>query len=153
MMTEIAADMTVVKLVSVVLELKGIQQANEEFWSCYEVLEKEEMERTLHYQERVLPIYFSLSCQSHLLIKRNHFIFSIMRFLEDIENLCKSGPLRVCEFKNESSKNFHTRHCELSGTTFKLHKELQGSPCEREYPVKELKLYHGCRSKLHPPTP
>ncbi|RXN36892.1 arf-GAP with Rho-GAP ANK repeat and PH domain-containing 1-like isoform X2 [Labeo rohita] len=111
----IAADMTVVKLVSVVLELKGIQQANEEFWSCYEVLEKDKM--------------------------------------EDIENLCKSGPLRVCEFKNESSKNFHTRHCELSGTTFKLHKELQGSPCEREYPVKELKLYHGCRSKLHPPTP
>ncbi|KAI2664802.1 Arf-GAP with Rho-GAP domain, ANK repeat and PH domain-containing protein 1 [Labeo rohita] len=152
-LVQIAADMTVVKLVSVVLELKGIQQANEEFWSCYEVLEKDKMERTLHYQERVLPIYFSLSCQSHLLIKRNHFIFSIMRFLEDIENLCKSGPLRVCEFKNESSKNFHTRHCELSGTTFKLHKELQGSPCEREYPVKELKLYHGCRSKLHPPTP
>ncbi|RXN32074.1 arf-GAP with Rho-GAP ANK repeat and PH domain-containing 1-like protein [Labeo rohita] len=42
--SQIAADMTVVKLVSVVLELKGIQQANEEFWSCYEVLEKEEME-------------------------------------------------------------------------------------------------------------
>ncbi|RXN36891.1 arf-GAP with Rho-GAP ANK repeat and PH domain-containing 1-like isoform X2 [Labeo rohita] len=42
--SQIAADMTVVKLVSVVLELKGIQQANEEFWSCYEVLEKDKME-------------------------------------------------------------------------------------------------------------
>ncbi|RXN29891.1 arf-GAP with Rho-GAP ANK repeat and PH domain-containing 1-like protein [Labeo rohita] len=30
---------------------------------------------------------------------------------------------------------------------------FNGSPCEREYPVKELKLYHGCQSKLHPPTP
>ncbi|KAK2911188.1 hypothetical protein Q8A67_003321 [Cirrhinus molitorella] len=152
-LVQIAADMTVVKLVSVVLELKGIQQANEEFWSCYEVLEKEDMERTLHYQERVLPVYFSLSCNSHLLIKRNHYIISIMRYLEDIGNLCKSGPVRVCEVKSESSKNFHTRHCELSGTTFRLHKELQGSQCEKEYPVKELKLYHGCRSKLHPPTP
>lgn len=43
--------MTVVKLVSVVLELKGIQQANEEFWSCYEVLEKEEMGEFSSYSE------------------------------------------------------------------------------------------------------
>lgn len=35
--------MTVFKLVSVVLEQKGIQKANEEFWSCYEILEKEDM--------------------------------------------------------------------------------------------------------------
>ncbi len=41
--------MTVVKLVSVVLELKGIQQANEEFWSCYEVLEKEDMGKISAY--------------------------------------------------------------------------------------------------------
>ncbi|XP_056091878.1 arf-GAP with Rho-GAP domain, ANK repeat and PH domain-containing protein 1 isoform X1 [Rhinichthys klamathensis goyatoka] len=152
-LVQVAADMTVFKLVSVVLELKGIQQANEEFWSCYEVLEKEDMARTLHYQERVLPLYFSLGRHCHLLIKRNQYIISIMRYLENKVNLCKSGPLRVCEVKGESSRNFHLRHCELSGNTFRLHKELQGSQCEREYPAKELKLYHGCRSKLHPPTP
>lgn len=44
--------MTVVKLVSVVLELKGIQQANEEFWSCYEVLEKEDMGKISAYSGR-----------------------------------------------------------------------------------------------------
>uniref|UniRef100_A0A8C1KPU3 ArfGAP with RhoGAP domain, ankyrin repeat and PH domain 1a n=1 Tax=Cyprinus carpio TaxID=7962 RepID=A0A8C1KPU3_CYPCA len=42
-LVQIAADMTVAKLVSVVLELKRIQQASEEFWSCYEFLEKEDM--------------------------------------------------------------------------------------------------------------
>ncbi|XP_067295216.1 arf-GAP with Rho-GAP domain, ANK repeat and PH domain-containing protein 1 isoform X2 [Pseudorasbora parva] len=152
-LVQVTADMTAFKLVSVVLELKGIQQANEEFWSCYEILEKENMERTLHYQERILPLYFSLSCHSHLLIKRNQYIISIMRYLENKGNLCKSGPLRVCEVRNESSRNFHLRHCELSGNTFRLHKELQGSQHEWEYPVKEFKLYHGCRSKLHPPTP
>ncbi|XP_026112683.1 arf-GAP with Rho-GAP domain, ANK repeat and PH domain-containing protein 1-like [Carassius auratus] len=152
-LVQITVDMTVVKLVSVVLEQARIQQACEEFWSCYEVLAKEAMERTLHYQVRVLPVYFSLSSFSHLLIKRNHYIVSIKRYLENIGNLCKSRPLHVCEVKNESSKSFHSRHCELSGTSFRLHKELQGSRCEREYPVKELKLYHGCRSKLHPPTP
>lgn len=41
--------MTVVKLVSVVLELKGIQQASEEFWSCYEVLEKDDMGKISAY--------------------------------------------------------------------------------------------------------
>ncbi|KAK9974816.1 hypothetical protein ABG768_022889 [Culter alburnus] len=152
-LVQVPADMTVFKLVSVVLEQKGIQKANEEFWSCYEILEKEDMERTLHYQERVLPLYFSLSCHCHLLIKRNHYILGIMRYLENKVNLCKDGPLRVCELKSESSRNFHLRHCELSGKTFRLYKELQGSQCEREYPAKELKIYHGCRSKLHPPTP
>lgn len=39
------------------------------------------IERTLHYQDRVLPIYFSLSCHSHLLIKRNQYIISITRYL------------------------------------------------------------------------
>lgn len=43
--------MTVFKLVSVVLELKGIQRANEEFWSCYEILEKEDMGEILSYSE------------------------------------------------------------------------------------------------------
>ncbi|XP_073808262.1 arf-GAP with Rho-GAP domain, ANK repeat and PH domain-containing protein 1 [Danio rerio] len=150
---QVAADMTVLKLVSVVLELKGIQQVNEECWSCFEVLEKEDMERRLHYQERVLPVYFSLSNDCHLLVKKNHSIIRIMRYLENKVNLSKSGPLRVCEVKSESSKNFHTRHCDLSAETFRLHKELLGSQVEKEYPVKEIKLYHGCRSKLHPPTP
>ncbi|XP_067263337.1 arf-GAP with Rho-GAP domain, ANK repeat and PH domain-containing protein 1 [Chanodichthys erythropterus] len=152
-LVQVPADMTAFKLVSVVLEQKGIQKANDEFWSCYEILEKEDMERTLHYQERVLPLYFSLSCHCHLLIKRNHYILGIMRYLENKVNLCKDGPLRVCELKSESSRNFQLRHCELSGKTFRLYKELQGSQCEREYPAKELKIYHGCRSKLHPPTP
>jgi len=37
--------------------------------------------RTLHYQERVLPLYFSLGGDCHLLIKRNQYIISIMRYL------------------------------------------------------------------------
>lgn len=41
--------MTIVKMISVVLDLKGIQQANEEIWSCYEVLEKEDMGKISAY--------------------------------------------------------------------------------------------------------
>lgn len=48
-MLQVAADMTVLKLVSVVLELKGIQHVNEECWSCFEVLEKEDMGEILTY--------------------------------------------------------------------------------------------------------
>ncbi|TRY81551.1 hypothetical protein DNTS_012078 [Danionella cerebrum] len=146
---QVPPDMTVSRLISVVLELKGIQQTPEDFWTCFEVVAEEDMERALHYQEKVLPVYFSLSCGCHLLIKKMHDMASIMQLLENRGNLCKSGQLRVCE----TSRNFQSRHCDISDKIFRLHKELQGSPCEKEYPVKELKLYHGFRTKLHPPTP
>ncbi|XP_051968853.1 arf-GAP with Rho-GAP domain, ANK repeat and PH domain-containing protein 1 isoform X3 [Xyrauchen texanus] len=149
---QVGVDMTAVKLVSMVLELKGIQQTDEEFWSCYEILESEEMERTLHHQEKVLPLYFSIGTHCHLLIKKNQYVTSIMRYLEHKENVSKCGLLRVCEVKSERSRSFCNRHCELSGTTFRLHRELQGSQCEKEWPVKELRVYNGYRSKLHSPT-
>lgn len=152
-LVQVGANMTAVELVSEVLEHKGIKQDNEDFWSCNEILEKEEMDRMLHYHEKVLPLYFSLGPQCHLLVKRNHYVSSIMKYLEVIENVCKSGTLHVCEVKSERSRNYSSRFCELSGTTFRLHKELRNSPCEREWPVKELKVYSGYRSKLHSPTP
>lgn len=48
---------------------------------------------------------------------------------EIIENVCKSGTLRVCEVKSERSRNYSSRFCELSGTTFRLHKELRVRIC------------------------
>lgn len=68
--------MTVFKLVSVVLELKGIQQANEEFWSCYEILEKEDMGEILSYSE-------SGTDQWHMKIKMTFLFFNILVVFPD----------------------------------------------------------------------
>ncbi|XP_065106556.1 arf-GAP with Rho-GAP domain, ANK repeat and PH domain-containing protein 1 [Paramisgurnus dabryanus] len=151
-LVKVWANMKAVDLVSEVLEHKGIEQTNKELWSCYEILEKEEIERTVHHNEKVLPLYFTLGPQQHLLIKKNYYVESIKNYLENIENVFKSGMLRVCEIKSERSRNYISRYCELSGTTFRLHKELRNSACEKEWPVKELKVYNGYRGKLHSPT-
>ncbi|KAA0716922.1 Arf-GAP with [Triplophysa tibetana] len=152
-LVQVGANMTAVELVSEVLDYKEVNPTNEDFWSCYEILEKGEMDRMLHYREKVSPVYFSPGLQCNLLVKKNHYISSILKYLGMMENVCKNGTLRVCEVKTERSKKYSSRYCELSGTTFRLHKGLQNSPCEREWPVKELKVYNGYRSKLHSPTP
>ncbi|XP_056603379.1 arf-GAP with Rho-GAP domain, ANK repeat and PH domain-containing protein 1 isoform X1 [Triplophysa dalaica] len=152
-LVQVGANMTAVELVSEVLDHKEVKPTNEDFWSCYEILENVEMDRMLHYSEKVLTVYFSPVLKCNLLVKKNQYISSILKYLGMMENVGKSGTLRVCEVKTERSKNYCSRYCELSGTTFRLHKGLQNSPCEREWPVKELKVYNGYRSKLNSPTP
>lgn len=56
---------------------------------------------------------------------------------EMMENVCKSGTLRVCEVKSERSKNYCSRYCELSDSTFRLHKDMRVRLCM-------CKQYDGC---------
>ncbi|XP_076843687.1 arf-GAP with Rho-GAP domain, ANK repeat and PH domain-containing protein 1 isoform X2 [Brachyhypopomus gauderio] len=151
LLVQVGVSITVEELVLEVLKIRRIQPAHGEFWRCYEV--KEEIERELHYKEEVLPVYYSLSPQSHLLVKRSHYTSDINKYLNGKEEVCKLGTLHVCEVKGSKAKGFSSRHCELSGSTFRLYRELQGSQCEKEWPVQEIKVYQGYRSKLQPPTP
>ncbi|XP_035379361.1 arf-GAP with Rho-GAP domain, ANK repeat and PH domain-containing protein 1-like [Electrophorus electricus] len=151
LLVQVGMSTTVEELVLEVLEMCGIQPADGEFWRCYET--KEEIERELHYKEAVLPVCYSLSPQSHLLVKRSHYTSDINMYLSGKEEVCKLGALRMSEVKGGKCKSFSNRHCELIGSTFRLYKELQGSQCEKEWPVQEIKVYQGYMSKLQPPTP
>uniref|UniRef100_W5KBD2 ArfGAP with RhoGAP domain, ankyrin repeat and PH domain 1a n=1 Tax=Astyanax mexicanus TaxID=7994 RepID=W5KBD2_ASTMX len=56
---------------------------NEEMWTCYEVQEKEEM-RELHFEEKVLPLYFSLGPDCHLLVKKSQYSNDIKNYLSSL---------------------------------------------------------------------
>ncbi|KAI4894877.1 hypothetical protein NFI96_030305 [Prochilodus magdalenae] len=153
LLVQVGVSVIAAELVLEVLQMRGIEPPTGETWSCCEIQEKEELERELHYQEKVLPVYFSLGPDSHLLVRKSHYSSDIKAYLSDKLEVCKAGTLRVCEVRKDKNRNFSSRHCELNNATFRLYRDLQGSQCEREWPVQELKLYQSYRSKLQSPTP
>ncbi|KAL7834201.1 hypothetical protein SRHO_G00284480 [Serrasalmus rhombeus] len=153
LLVQVGVSVTAAELVLEVLQMRGIEPPAGETWSCWEIQEKDDLERELHYQEKVLPVYFSLSPESHLLVRKSNYSVDIKQYLSDKVEVCKAGALQVCEVKGDKNRNFNSRHCELNNATFRLYRDMQGSQVEREWTVQELKLFHGYRRKLRPLTP
>ncbi|KAG7247541.1 hypothetical protein CRUP_031653, partial [Coryphaenoides rupestris] len=68
---KIPGSMTAAELTCEILDRRKIPIKEKDYWSCWEISVKEEMERPLHYQERVLAILHSLGTDSYLLIKKH----------------------------------------------------------------------------------
>ncbi|XP_049333228.1 arf-GAP with Rho-GAP domain, ANK repeat and PH domain-containing protein 1 isoform X3 [Astyanax mexicanus] len=153
LLVQVGSNVTAKQLVLQVLEMRGIEPFAEEMWTCYEVQEKEEMERELHFEEKVLPFYFSLGPDCHLLVKKSQYSNDIKNYLSGKNEVYKVGTLRVCEVKGDKNRNFISHQCELTKGTLKLYKDKESSLCEKEWSVQEGTLYYGYRSKLSPPTP
>uniref|UniRef100_A0A673HGA8 Arf-GAP with Rho-GAP domain, ANK repeat and PH domain-containing protein 1-like n=1 Tax=Sinocyclocheilus rhinocerous TaxID=307959 RepID=A0A673HGA8_9TELE len=124
---KIPATMTAAELTFEILDRRKISVKEKDYWCCFEVYEKEELERPLHYLEKVLPIFHSLGTDSHLLVKKHFSMEAMLVYLDDeftsVRNL-------LLQWLNKCSSN---------------------RP-EREWPVKCLKVYHGIKKKLRPPT-
>uniref|UniRef100_A0A8C5GBY1 ArfGAP with RhoGAP domain, ankyrin repeat and PH domain 1 n=1 Tax=Gouania willdenowi TaxID=441366 RepID=A0A8C5GBY1_GOUWI len=150
---KIPAAMTAAELTCEVLDRRNIPVNDKEYWSCWEVCEKEEMERPLHYQERVLPILHSFGTDSNLLIKKDQEMDSMLVYLASKVDPSKHGMVK---FREERSilglGGFHDRYFILNFTSLRMYKEVRSNRPEREWPVKSLKVYMGIKKKVRPPT-
>ncbi|MED6288343.1 Arf-GAP with Rho-GAP domain, ANK repeat and PH domain-containing protein 1, partial [Characodon lateralis] len=154
---KIPGSMTAVELAYEVLDRRNIPVKYKDYWSCWEVCEKEEMERPLHYQERVLPILHSVGNESHLLIKKQPAMDAMIIYLATKVDVSKHGMMK---FREERSilglglptGNFHDRFFILNVTSLRMYKDVRSHRPEREWVVKNLKIYLGIKKKLRPPT-
>ncbi|CAG6004924.1 unnamed protein product [Menidia menidia] len=154
---KIPGSMTAAELTCEVLDRRNIPVRDKEYWSCWEVCDKEEMERPLHYQERVLPILHSIGADSHLLIKKHLAMEAMLLFLSNKVDVSKHGMIK---FREERSilglglptGNFHEKYFILNSLSLRMYKEVRSNRPEREWPVKNLKVYLGIKKKLRPPT-
>ncbi|XP_072248713.1 arf-GAP with Rho-GAP domain, ANK repeat and PH domain-containing protein 1 isoform X3 [Leuresthes tenuis] len=153
---KIPGSMTAAELTCEVLDRRNISVKDKEYWSCWEVCDKEEMERPLHYQERVLPILHSVGTDSHLLIKKQPAMEAMLLFLSNKVDVSKHGMIK---FREERSilglglptGNFHDKYFILNSMSLRMYKEVRSNRPEREWPVKNLKVYFGVKKKLRPP--
>ncbi|KAJ8347834.1 hypothetical protein SKAU_G00264230 [Synaphobranchus kaupii] len=156
---KISVTMTAAELILGILDQCKISQNEQESWSCFEVNERAETERLLHYQEKVLPVFHSPGRESILLVKRNVFMKAMLHYLAGKVNIRKSGVMKFREERTVLGRRggFLSRFFVLLDTSLKLFKEVQDVTSqsirpEREWPVKSLRVYRGIKARLRPPT-
>ncbi|XP_048018040.1 arf-GAP with Rho-GAP domain, ANK repeat and PH domain-containing protein 1 isoform X2 [Megalobrama amblycephala] len=154
---KIPAAMTAAELTFEILDRRKISVKEKDYWCCFEVNEKEETERPLHYQERVLPIFHSLGTDSHLLVKKHFSMEAMLVYLASKVEVSKHGMMKFREERSLlglglTTGSFNDRYFILTSTSLRLYKEIRSNRPEREWPVKCLKVYHGIKKKLRPPT-
>uniref|UniRef100_A0A096LS99 ArfGAP with RhoGAP domain, ankyrin repeat and PH domain 1 n=1 Tax=Poecilia formosa TaxID=48698 RepID=A0A096LS99_POEFO len=152
---KIPGSMTAAELAYEVLDRRNIPVKDKDYWSCWEVCE--EIERPLHYQERVLPILHSAGNESHLLIKKQPAMDAMINYLATKLDVSKNGMMKFREERSIlglglPSGNFHDRYFILNVTSLRMYKDVRSHRAEREWVVKNLKIYLGIKKKLRPPT-
>ncbi|XP_052668653.1 arf-GAP with Rho-GAP domain, ANK repeat and PH domain-containing protein 1 isoform X2 [Harpia harpyja] len=164
---KIPATMTAEELTFEILDRRKIVMKEKDYWSCFEVNEREEAERPLHYSEKVLPILHCLGTESYLVVKKQMSMENMLIYLASRVGDCKHGMMKFREERNllglGLSTGFHDRYFILNHTCLRLYKEVrslkQRTPPldnshkpEKEWPVRNLKVYLGMKKKLRPPT-
>uniref|UniRef100_A0A803TMV2 ArfGAP with RhoGAP domain, ankyrin repeat and PH domain 1 n=1 Tax=Anolis carolinensis TaxID=28377 RepID=A0A803TMV2_ANOCA len=128
----VPATMTAEELVFEILDRRKIVMKEKDFWSCFEVNEREEAERPLHYSEKVLPILHSLGKDSYLVVKRQLSMDSMLLYLASKVGDSKHGMMKFREEKNllglGLSTGFHDRYFILNSECLRLYKEVRVSP-------------------------
>ncbi|XP_052318774.1 arf-GAP with Rho-GAP domain, ANK repeat and PH domain-containing protein 1-like isoform X50 [Oncorhynchus keta] len=154
---KIPGSMTAAELTCEILDRRKIQVREKDYWSCWEVSQKEETERPLHHLERVLPIIHSLGTDSHLLVKKHLAMEAIRIYLASKVDVSKHGMVKFREERSIlglglNTGSFHDRYFILSTASLRMYKEVRSNRPEREWQVKNLRVYLGIKKKLRPPT-
>ncbi|XP_068275049.1 arf-GAP with Rho-GAP domain, ANK repeat and PH domain-containing protein 1 [Nyctibius grandis] len=153
---KIPATMTAEELTFEILDRRKVVMKEKDYWSCFEVNEREEAERPLHYSEKVLPILHGLGTESYLVVKKQMSMENMLIYLASRVGDCKHGMMKFREERNllglGLSTGFHDRYFILSHSCLRLYKEVRSHKPEKEWPVRNLKVYLGIKKKLRPPT-
>ncbi|XP_076828614.1 LOW QUALITY PROTEIN: arf-GAP with Rho-GAP domain, ANK repeat and PH domain-containing protein 2 [Brachyhypopomus gauderio] len=140
------------------LQLKGVDPRPQDLWTMFEVIENGELERPLHYREKVLEQVLEWSTledpTSAFLIIKQFPTSHTPSTAEDLKDYTKGEQLR---FNDGSSKllsghKFQDRYLVLRDKKLLLHRDSKSTKPEREVPVESVKCYLGLRKKLKPPS-
>ncbi|XP_058161887.1 arf-GAP with Rho-GAP domain, ANK repeat and PH domain-containing protein 1 isoform X3 [Dasypus novemcinctus] len=154
---KIPASMTAEELTLEILDRRNVGVREKDYWTCFEVNEKEEAERPLHFAEKVLPILHGLGTDSCLVVKRHQSMEAMLLYLASRVGDTKHGMMKFREDRSLlglglPSGGFHDRYFILNSSCLRLYKEVRSHRPEKEWPVKSLKVYLGVKKKLRPPT-
>ncbi|XP_017749938.1 PREDICTED: arf-GAP with Rho-GAP domain, ANK repeat and PH domain-containing protein 1 isoform X6 [Rhinopithecus bieti] len=78
---KIPASMTAEELTLEILDRRNVGIREKDYWTCFEVNEREEAERPLHFAEKVLPILHGLGTDSHLVVKKHQAMEAMLLYL------------------------------------------------------------------------
>ncbi|XP_052002385.1 arf-GAP with Rho-GAP domain, ANK repeat and PH domain-containing protein 2-like isoform X1 [Xyrauchen texanus] len=139
------------------LEMKGMEVEVKDLWTTFEVIENGELERPLHYKEKILEQVLEWSSledpsSAFLLIKKYSGSKMTDTNSDKLKDFIKGEQLK---FKDGSSKllsgnKFQDRYLVLQDKKLLLYKDIKSTKPEREALLKSVKCYFGLRRKLKP---
>uniref|UniRef100_A0A9L0KJ08 ArfGAP with RhoGAP domain, ankyrin repeat and PH domain 1 n=1 Tax=Equus asinus TaxID=9793 RepID=A0A9L0KJ08_EQUAS len=154
---KIPASMTAEELTMEILDRRNVGIREKDYWTCFEVNEREETERPLHFAEKVLPILHGLGTDSYLVVKKHQSMEAMLLYLASHVGDTKHGMMKFREDRSLlglglPSGGFHDRYFILNSSCLRLYKEIRSHRPEKEWPIRSLKVYLGVKKKLRPPT-
>lgn len=148
---KIPGAMTAAQLTWEVLDNRKIDAKDKDYWCCWEVNDKEEMERPLHYTERVLPILHSFGTDSKLLIKKHHDMEAILSYLASKPDVSKHGKMKFKDGKTGLfASGFNEKYFTLTVDSLRMYKEVTSNRPEHEWLSKKITVYLGMKKKPRP---
>ncbi|XP_063042704.1 arf-GAP with Rho-GAP domain, ANK repeat and PH domain-containing protein 2 [Engraulis encrasicolus] len=156
---KVSPTMQSAELASCTLGMKGLKGTDEELWTTYEVLDNGELERPLHYREKVLEQVLEWSSledpgSAFLLLKKFPGTKMSPANAERLKDCMKGEQVK---FKDGSSKllsanKFQERYLMLRDKKLVIFKDMKSTKAEREVPLKSVKCYLGVKKKVKPPN-
>ncbi|CAJ0916417.1 unnamed protein product [Ranitomeya imitator] len=125
---QIAVTMTAQELTETLLERRNIQVKDGDYWICSEVDNSGELERPLHFSEKVLPIFHSqVSNSTHVIVKKDPHMDAMLFYIKNRVGDSKNGMMK---FREERSllgfvPNFHDRYFMLNSSVLRMYREVR----------------------------
>ncbi|KAJ8269315.1 hypothetical protein COCON_G00119220 [Conger conger] len=147
------------ELADVVLEMRNVAVDEADLWTTFEVIENGDLERPLHYKEKVLEQVLewgSLEDPSSAFLLLKKFCGAKMAESNQgfTKEITKGDNLK---FKDGSSKllsghKFQDRYAILLDGKLCIYKDMKSAKPEREVPVSSVKCYLGLKRRLKQAT-
>uniref|UniRef100_UPI00358F77D3 arf-GAP with Rho-GAP domain, ANK repeat and PH domain-containing protein 1-like isoform X2 n=1 Tax=Myxine glutinosa TaxID=7769 RepID=UPI00358F77D3 len=159
---KVSALMTAEELVAEVLSLRSQPVTEWEQWAVFEVSCNGELERVLHYRERVLDAVLqwrsTVDYQSNYLIVRHHAAQSYLQksfTAQTLEN--QNGLLKYREESGKLSEllsvtRFQEKYFVLCSGKLLMHKDTKTNRVEKEWSINKVRVYLGVKKRVKPPT-
>ncbi|KAL0970474.1 hypothetical protein UPYG_G00242550 [Umbra pygmaea] len=142
------------------LVMRNVVTHPADLWTTFEVIENGELERPLHYKERVLEQVLEWSTlddpsSAFLVIKKFGEEKMADAFAGNTQKQLTRGE--QVKFSDGGTKllsghKFQDRYVTLRDEKLLIYKEIKSTKPEREVPLKFAKCYLGLKRKLKPPT-
>ncbi|XP_077333789.1 arf-GAP with Rho-GAP domain, ANK repeat and PH domain-containing protein 2 isoform X1 [Lithobates pipiens] len=155
----VSSTMRAAEVTSCVVGINNITLSNEMFWTTFEVIEHGELERPMHFKEKILETVLEWSMLSdpgsaYLVVKPFITRENLLNFDKNPSRHIQSGNMK---YKEDSSKllsgnKFQERYFVLRERKLLIYKDIKNIKPDKVLPVVVCKFFMGVKKKMKPPT-
>lgn len=145
--------MIVEEFILEILDCWNVGIREKDYWICFEVNEREEVECFLYFVEKVLFILYGLGMDSYLVVKKYQVMEVMLLYLVSCVGDIKYGMMKFCEDCSFLGLGlflggFYDCYFIFNSSCLWFYKEVWSYWFEKEWFIKSFKVYLGVKKKF-----